>query len=163
MAKRQSSRFDTGDSPGNAGAINNEGQAVGYYYDENNDDIPFIWDVINGLVTLPGIGYATDLNNEGQVVGTAIDSNILTAALWQDGLLYDLNDLLPSESGWDLESATSINDLGQIVGTGTYDGETEGFLVTPGSAGIIPEPSALIFAAGFPMLFRRRHRRRTGI
>ena len=39
--------------------------------------------------------------------------------------MYNLNDLIPPGSGWDLIKATDINDAGQIVGFGT---------ATPGSS-----------------------------
>jgi hypothetical protein len=35
----------------------------------------------------------------------------------------DLNDLIPDGSGWVLERAEALNDRGQIVGTGTLDGQ----------------------------------------
>jgi probable HAF family extracellular repeat protein len=45
--------------------------------------------------------------------------------------MQDLNTLIPSTSGWVLNTATGINLWGQIVGTGTLSGETHGFLLTP--------------------------------
>ena len=44
--------------------------------------------------------------------------------------MTDLNDLLPADSGWlVLTQANSINDSGQIVGTGiTADGFTHAFV-----------------------------------
>ena len=45
--------------------------------------------------------------------------------------MYNLNDLVPTGSGWDLRSAQDINDSGQIVGYGIApDGELHGFLLT---------------------------------
>jgi uncharacterized membrane protein len=44
----------------------------------------------------------------------------------------DLNTLIASDSGWKLESATSINDRGEIVGRGDYKGQDDtGFLLIP--------------------------------
>jgi probable HAF family extracellular repeat protein len=43
----------------------------------------------------------------------------------------ELNSRLPSGSPWTLLAATGINNLGQIVGYGTYNGVNEGFLLTP--------------------------------
>ncbi len=45
--------------------------------------------------------------------------------------MFDLNTVLPPGSGWVLERATGISDAGQIVGVGTLDGATRGFLLTP--------------------------------
>ncbi len=53
--------------------------------------------------------------------------------------MIDLNDLIPSNSGWMLADAKAINDSGQIVGYGfDINGEQHAFLLTP-----IPEPSTL--------------------
>src|SRR5207302_8755274 len=49
------------------------------------------------------------------------------------GKLTDLNDYLRPGFGWELSSATGINDSGQIVGTGIHDGDTHAFLLTPSS------------------------------
>ena len=55
------------------------------------------------------------------------------AFLWQpaDGVLTDLNTLIPKDSPWYLESATSINNAGEIVGYGTINGSVHAFLATP--------------------------------
>jgi probable HAF family extracellular repeat protein len=52
--------------------------------------------------------------------------------LWtkQKGM-QDLNNLIPPKSGWVLEYAASINNRGQITGSGTINGETHAFLLTP--------------------------------
>jgi probable HAF family extracellular repeat protein len=65
---------------------------------------------------------ALAINNHGQIVGHAqciASGGSLAAFLWQDGEMYNLNDLIPPGSGWDLIKATDINDAGQIVGFGT--------------------------------------------
>jgi probable HAF family extracellular repeat protein len=44
----------------------------------------------------------------------------------------DLNTLIPPDSGWKLEAATSVNDHGEIVGWGDRKGEDDsGFLLIP--------------------------------
>jgi len=45
--------------------------------------------------------------------------------------MRDLNDLLPSSSGWTLMQGWGINDLGQITGYGTINGQYHAFLMTP--------------------------------
>ena len=45
--------------------------------------------------------------------------------------MLDLNDLVPTGSGWVLEFADDINSSGQIVGEGFIDGEFHAFLLTP--------------------------------
>jgi len=53
-------------------------------------------------------------------------------------MMYDLNTLIPANSGWVLIAASHINDAGQIVGVGLLNGNLHGFLLTPsaGPAGI---------------------------
>ena len=43
----------------------------------------------------------------------------------------DLNDLIPSGSGWVLTEAEGINEAGRIVGVGWLNGQQRGFLLTP--------------------------------
>ena len=38
--------------------------------------------------------------------------------------MVDLNSDLPAGSGWVLNEADGINNLGQVVGYGTYNGQT---------------------------------------
>jgi probable HAF family extracellular repeat protein len=45
--------------------------------------------------------------------------------------MLELNTLLPSNSGWVLTSVAGINFWGQIVGSGTLNGQPRGFLLTP--------------------------------
>ena len=77
-----------------------------------------------------GNSYATAINNRGWVVGCAATaSGTNHAFLWREGVMEDLNDLIPPGSGWLLIGATNINDHGEIVGTGRYQGQTRGFLL----------------------------------
>ena len=70
--------------------------------------------------------------------GYGPDSDHYRAFVWSaTGGFQDLNSLIPSDSGWTLESATSINDRGEIVGRGdlhrlTGDNDDDrGFLLIP--------------------------------
>ena len=49
--------------------------------------------------------------------------------------MLDLNNLIAPSSGWILNTANGINDAGQIVGNGTINGYTRGFLLTPALPG----------------------------
>lgn len=82
---------------------------------------------------------AADINNSNQVVGSSwlvtqltslYDPTQYHAFIWENGVMTDLNDLIPPESGWILTSATAINENGDIVGTGIFDGQVHGFLLT---------------------------------
>src|SRR5205085_4852074 len=74
---------------------------------------------------------ASALNNLGQVVGDTDDSSFTSLPfLWQNGVMVDLNSLLPPNSGWQLASASFINDAGQIVGFGLYNGNFSWYLLS---------------------------------
>jgi len=46
--------------------------------------------------------------------------------------------LIPAGARWLLTEARDINDSGQIVGTGIFDGQVRAFLLTPAGAGMLP-------------------------
>ncbi|HEY1685279.1 MAG TPA: DUF3466 family protein [Tepidisphaeraceae bacterium] len=160
-------------TPGNtwskADGINDQGQVIGNMNESLNNggliNVPFLWDAIKGLTELSDFGdggYAESINDQGEIVGFVFnqDGTETLASLWVKGVLYNLNDLLPANSGWVLEDATGINDAGDIVGSGIYDGQDEAFLLTPDGAISIPEPAALAFGAGICSLFALRRQRR---
>lgn len=89
-----------------------------------------------GAVVVPpnGSGFVTAaaINAAGKVVGTSIDSlGNSKAVVWTNGQVQDLNTLIPSGSGWVLQTATGINDSGAIVGTGTLNGVQAAFFIAP--------------------------------
>ncbi|HEV2751991.1 MAG TPA: hypothetical protein VGV12_15825 [Gemmatimonadales bacterium] len=94
-----------------------------------------IWQ--NGQMSfLPGSepSQAFGINNRGEVVGTYIPSGTtFHAALWRDGVRYDLNDVV-GDRQLGLHWANAINDAGQIVGFGVWKSDPTrevGFLLTP--------------------------------
>ena len=104
---------------------------------------------------------AYGVNSAGVVVGEA-DRNLVnqlqsTAFVYENGAMYDLF----AGTGWSGGSASAINDAGQIVGTGLYNGAIRAFLATPVAAQT-PEPGAFAsIGAGllvFGGLLRRRVR-----
>jgi probable HAF family extracellular repeat protein len=83
--------------------------------------------------TGPG-GRAHDINDLGWVVGElnpAGGAGPKQAFLWRNGVLTNLNDLVPDDAGWNLEVAFAVNTAGQIVGYGTKNGQQRAFLATP--------------------------------
>src|SRR5690606_41930251 len=78
---------------------------------------------------------------------------------WSDSAtgIIDLNMLIDPLSGWQLTEGRAINDLGQITGTGVFNGQTRGFLLTP-----VPEPGTwalLLGGLGLVGWTARRRRR----
>jgi probable HAF family extracellular repeat protein len=73
------------------------------------------------------------INLNGEVVGVSRTADISRHAfVYTGGQMFDLNALIPPESGWTLIEATGINNQGQIVATGTDPaGLTHAFLLTP--------------------------------
>jgi probable HAF family extracellular repeat protein len=87
------------------------------------------------LGTVAGLRFsrANAINVSGIIAGTASQFEGFSgrAFVWKDGQLADLNQRIPADSGWVLTSAEGINDRGQIVGFGTFQGQTRAFLLTP--------------------------------
>jgi probable HAF family extracellular repeat protein len=99
------------------------------------------------LGTLPGdtASVARKINFFGQVIGDSGNTVVwhdgdpsgwieVTGRpfIWtQHGGMQDLNALIPANSGWVLNSVSGINVWGQIVGSGTRNGQPHGFLLTP--------------------------------
>jgi hypothetical protein len=74
---------------------------------------------------------AKDINEAGLVVGNSsrISGSPAVATLWENGLPIDLNTFLPAGSGWVLLSAEGINENGDIVGYGTFNGNSRAYLL----------------------------------
>ncbi|MUG97181.1 hypothetical protein F7734_34560 [Scytonema sp. UIC 10036] len=128
---------------GGASAINNRGQIAGSPL-PGVSSAGVIWTegAITDLGTLGGSGGANDINELGQVVGGVSTPRGFHAYLWENGVLYDLNDLIPADSGWELTTATAINNNGQIVGSGTINGQESSYLLVPVSQTTpVPEPN----------------------
>ncbi|MBS1788396.1 MAG: hypothetical protein JST85_11780 [Acidobacteria bacterium] len=94
------------------------------------------------LGTLGGLySYAYAVNSKAQVVGTSGQ-----AFIWQNGAMFDLNMLLPPDSGWELEAASAINENGQIAGWGKQYGLTRAFLLNRVSTTPVSSASAASYA-----------------
>ncbi|HJZ83303.1 MAG TPA: hypothetical protein VKD91_23240 [Pyrinomonadaceae bacterium] len=93
------------------------------------------------LGTLPGDTFssAAHINAFGQVVGWSAPADFGTSRgfLWSNGVMQDLNTLIPADSGWQITSANGINDLGQIVGVGVRNGQQHAVLLTAPTQSIL--------------------------
>ena len=125
-----------------ATAINEQGVSVGVaLLPDDSATHAVLWQ--SGQLSDLDPGPAVDLgsqanaiNNSGEVVGMTISNNFVPfAAIWQNGVMSDLNTLIDSSSGWYLFSATGINDMGQIAGVGFFNGSVHLFLLTPSAGG----------------------------
>lgn len=139
-----------------AHALNERGDVAGVSHLSPGVEHAVVWrnggaaidlgDFAGGLDSSRALG----INDAGFVVGYGTTDGPglgwVRAAIWSpEGVMTNLNDLIPSASGWALTQATGINEHGQIVGWGTNSlGQAHAFLLTP-----VPEPeTTVLFMAG---------------
>ena len=144
-------------------AINNRGQVVGGAASALDGTIhAFLGSKgkpMQDLGAFPGAFVTTaacckSINDRGEVVGFAIDPSGFRALIWQNNVPVDLNTLIPTGSGWYLESTCSINNAGEIAGQGLINGEVHAFLLTPRSGGTGSEsvlPATQSMATAMPL------------
>ena len=141
--------------------VNDLGQIVGWSQlasDNTGCFLDFIFPSVHAILWRAGAGMkdlgtlagdtssvALKVNFFGRIIGSSGNT-----VVWQNGEnggliqvigrpfvwsrrsgMRDLNSLIASNSGWALNSATGINIWGQIVGSGTRNGQAHGFLLTP--------------------------------
>lgn len=132
-----------------ANAINDLGQVVGQADLSSGNHHAFLYDSPGRMRDLGTLAGATDstalaINSLGQAVGHSGG----LAVLFQDGRVIDLNSFLPSDTGWILQTAVGINDVGQIVGAGTWEGQSRSYLLGLGGTVLpAPEPSTWVVLA----------------
>ncbi len=125
-------------------AINEAGDVVGFSDPPGDEDGSFIahaflWTRAGGiqdLGTLPGdeISEALGINAQRQVVGVSCGA-ICRAFIWQNGVMQNLNDIVPGGSDL-LVSARDINDAGEITGDVATSNGTLPYIATP----VAPQP-----------------------
>jgi probable HAF family extracellular repeat protein len=158
----QAFRYDGGDlvdlgAPDTRGSqaadINTQAQVVGNFSTVRffqNTNLALLWDG-DTMVELGSLGrtvsLANAINDRSQIVGRVFSPGPVArraAFLWQDGVMTDLNGLLPPSSGWTLIAASDINEKGQIVGDGTIGGETHAFLLSPPGDDLVVHTAELV-------------------
>jgi probable HAF family extracellular repeat protein len=139
------------DTESTAAAINTAGVVVGSSSRTNTTTFQetrraFIFH--NGSMTAIPVpsadAQAADINDAGVVVGTMQASGGLSqnhAWIYADGVVTNLNALIPAGSGLHLAFASAINNAGQIAGVAVdARGFSHGFLLTPGDSNEPPPP-----------------------
>jgi probable HAF family extracellular repeat protein len=113
-----------GGSPISANALNDTGEIVGGGAFPGRPFDAYIWrnGVATDLGALDGDCYSEAflIDSRSRIVGQSFpcDFSTVRAFLWQDGTMFDLQQLVPAQSGFRLVETLAINDLGQIGGIG---------------------------------------------
>lgn len=113
--------------------VNDAGIVIGSHYPYGNpiDYISFAYSTSTGAFTeiKDGNLYAlvTAINNRGEIVGTKTSGTFI----YKNGIMKDLNQLIPPDSGWWLTGDGLNNNLGQIVSSAVLNGQSQYVLLTP--------------------------------
>lgn len=117
-------------------AIADNGTVVGFCAQLPFGSVAVKW-VDGKVIGLPSLGgpisAANDINEQNWIVGNAWTSTqgSSTAALWVGEQAFDLTRHSLLVEGDQLYDARGVNEHGQIVGEGVFDGEFRGFVLTP--------------------------------
>ena len=95
-------------------------------------------------------GEALAVNDAGWAVG---HEGLPARAFVYDGVLRDLNGLIPAHSGWLLFEAHDIDNRGEIVGTGYHNGEMRAFLLTRNLIELVGPPRGVRLGRPMPIRF----------
>lgn len=148
-----------------ARVINNAGRIAGYSTVDGGGLHAFVYEngVMRDVGSFGGLNLdVSDINERGAFVGSA--------STWEGpnvgyisfgGELIDLNTLIDPASGWVIDGASGINDLGQIVASACRDFECTSVRLDLVSA--VPEPAmALMLLPGVLAVAGVRRRRLRG-
>jgi probable HAF family extracellular repeat protein len=156
-----------------ANAINASGIVVGFSWATGGIEHAFFWQngVMHDLGGLPGSsggGAAEAINAAGTIVGGSGGH----AFSYQGGVMTDLNSLISGDVAKSLINAVGVNDLGQILVTGTdAKGLRASFVLTPAGVtppispvladpNVVPEPTTLaLFGLAGLVVWARKSRR----
>lgn len=146
--------------------INDTGKIATFVWRWNGPELTLRGAIYDGsdvrlLDALPGDEYtiAESINSSGDVLGYSRDreTDTLHPVLWPAGNAtpMDLQTMINPSSRWSLMNVYDMNDSGQIVGAGVFEGQVRAFVLTPSS---VPEPASAALAISGCVLFRTQRR-----
>jgi hypothetical protein len=92
----------------------------------NQDDVVGDWNSLRGASA--AILWEKEKKPKVKATGEQKAADVPEIPTWK---LIDLSTLIPPDSGWQLTSACCINNRGEIVGHGLYQGMEQSFLLVP--------------------------------
>lgn len=116
--------------------INDSGQVVGAYYDPLRSKYKgFLAEQDSQNLVSFDTFIPTALNTQGLLIGY-LNEKEKTPAIWDNGCLRVISEVadMVDDNGntWDsIESLTDVNDRGEIVGNGVYNGAKHAILLQP--------------------------------
>jgi probable HAF family extracellular repeat protein len=118
-----------------ATGLNRSGQIIGYVASPFPDINGVMWEdgAIRELGDSTTPCLPIGINDRGQIVGSTLTPDgVEHAMIWDSGIQRDLNaGMVQLAKGWELSRAVAINNAGQIVGDGTFEGQQRAFMLTP--------------------------------
>jgi probable HAF family extracellular repeat protein len=121
-------------------SVNNAGQVTGYSTAADGTQHAFLYSggVLSDLGTFPP--YYTggvSINDSGVIVGsiTTYVGGPVGAFLYENGQMVNFSDLIGTAAAdWSDLAVNQIDNEGRIIGSGTINGATHGFLATPANS-----------------------------
>ena len=153
--------------------INNAGQVLGQVLNQDSEIFVLNEDGTFSILSLPGelileevpggIFRMPRFNDFGQIVGRLLGEDGTSFSFLASITTNEIINLSMEQelidAGWSNIMVSDINNLGQISGTGTINGTTRAFLLTP-----VPEPETYaMMLVGLSMLGFMRRRRHPAI
>lgn len=120
--------------------VNDAGVIVGYSGRADSIRVPrpVIWEggAVRELPSLPAAtaGDARAINNSNQIIGTNTVDGGTVPVIWLNDTPYRLQSLLDTSASVSISTAARINNRGQILSQGTYNGVSVSLLLTPSEA-----------------------------
>lgn len=114
---------DSGHLVGNRPSFSAFQDELGLWYHDGEET------VLNDI--LENDNYPRAINNKADIVGTMLRNDATHAFIYANSTLAELNTLIPPDSGWDLTEAIDINDSGEIIGFGKFQGDWHAYLLQP--------------------------------